>query len=680
MSPRPETPARHAARLRREIEKHNRLYYEKNRPLISDAEFDRLVKELEALESVHPELALADSPTRKVGGRPEAGFRTVQHPVPMLSIDNTYSEEEVRAFDERVRKNLNSGSVAYVVEPKIDGVSLSILFREGTLVYAATRGDGRAGDDVTANVRTIPSIPGKLKGRVPPELEVRGEVYLPHAKFEALNREKEKAGEEFFVNPRNAAAGSLKLLDASLTARRGLEFSAHSLGLVRPEGYFETHRATLNFFRTAGLPVGAQVSTCGSIDEVLALCREWATKKKELSYDIDGLVVKVDSLADQRRLGFTSKSPRWVIAYKFPAERKATKLLQIDVQVGRTGVLTPVAILEPVFLAGTTVSRATLHNEDQIKRLDLRIGDTVLVEKSGEIIPQIVSVLKEKRTGREKGFRFPRKCSACQSAVVREKKSSPSKDGQEETVAWRCENASCPAQIRERLLHFASRKAMDMEGLGEALVDQLVDQKRVHRVTDLYRLDRTLLADLERMGEKSADNLLRQIEASKSRGLARALFGLGIRHVGEQAARVLAAHFGSADGLLEAPPERIEAIPTLGPAVAKSLEDFFAIDENRKTIRELERLGVDLTEKRLERRTDSPFSGKTFVLTGTLSSMGRDEAGKQILERGGRVSSSVSRKTDALIAGEAAGSKLEDARRFNVRILSEEEFQRWLKQ
>lgn len=679
MSP-AETPARRAARLRKEIEKHNRLYYEKNRPVLSDADFDKLLKELEALEREHPELAKPDSPTRKVGGKPQpqSGFKTVRHPIPMLSIDNTYSEEEVREFDERVRRNLNAEEVAYVVEPKIDGVSLSVLYKNGALEYAATRGDGQSGDDVTANVRTIRSVPAKLAARKPPaEMEVRGEVFFTHAKFEAINRGKEKAGEEPFANPRNAAAGTLKLLDVSITAGRGLEFYAHSLGLVRPEGFFETHTAMLEFFEEAGLPVNVQ-NVCRGAEDVIRLCRRWAEKKKELPYDIDGLVVKVDSMADRRRLGFTSKSPRWAIAYKFPAERAQTKLLEIQVQVGRTGVLTPVAILEPVFLAGTTVSRATLHNENQIARLDLRIGDTVRIEKSGEIIPQVVEVVAGKRTGREKKFVFPKTCPVCGSKVVRKKKSAVTGDDELE-VAWRCDNASCEAQVKERLLHYSARKAVDIEGLGEAIVDQLVDKKLVRRVTDLYRLDRKTLVELERMGEKSADNLLGQIEASKKKGLARVLFGLGIEQVGEQAARVLAARFGSIGALLAAGEEEIRAIPTLGPAVAKSLEDFFAIEDNKKTVRELERLGVDLTEKKIEVRTDSPFSGKTFVLTGTLAVMGREEASKLILERGGKVSSSVSKKTDAVIAGEAAGSKLEDARRLGVQVLSEDEFQKWLK-
>jgi DNA ligase (NAD+) len=656
------------AGLRRQIERHNRLYYELNTPEISDHEYDRLFKELERLEKEYPQFASEKSPTRRVGGKPHAKFGSVTHLLPMLSIDNTYSKEEIAAFDERVRKGLKGEPHAYVLEPKIDGVSMSLLYEKGRLVRAATRGDGQTGDDVTVNVRTIREVPAALTGsrRLPARIEVRGEIFMPRKHFHAINREKEKAGGELFANPRNAAAGSLKLLDASVVASRGLRFIAHSVGACEGAS-FDTQADLHAFYKEAGLPVSPHNKLCRTLEEVFRLCDLWRDKKKELDYDIDGLVLKINSLEQQRHLGATNKSPRWVIAYKFPAEKAMTRLKEIGVQVGRTGVLTPVAHLEPVFLAGTTVSRATLHNEDEIRRLDLRLGDWVLIEKSGEIIPQVIEVLKAKRTGREKAFAMPKKCPACGSEVVRE----------EEEVARRCVNAGCVAQLKERLSHFASRKAMDIEGLGEKLVDQLVEKKLVADVADVYTLTRGTLARLERMGERSADNLYAQIETSKKRELSRLLFALGIRHVGVNAARSLAGHFGSIERLAAAGVEELTEVEDVGDVMSASILDFFRNRENRRILEKLARLGVQMKEPK-RAGVSAELAGKTFVLTGTLKGFTREEAGQRILDRGGRVASSVSKKTDAVIAGEAPGSKLDDAKRLGVKVLDEEGFKKLL--
>lgn len=654
--------------LRKELERHNHLYYEKNSPEISDAQYDRLLKRLEDLENQYPQYRSPDSPTNKVGGRPQKEFKTIIHKVPMMSIDNTYSKEELLAFDERVRKNLNTDHFEYVVELKIDGVSLSLFYEKGILKSAATRGDGKTGDDVTQNIRTIAQIPHELKSqtKVPREFEVRGEIYLPHKTFELLNRQKEKLGEELFANPRNAAAGSLKLLDSSLVADRRLLFFAHGIGVV-DEGYFEKQFDILKFFKEAQIPTNPNNKLCKDIHEVFKLCDYWQNHKAELGYDIDGLVVKVNKLAQQKFLGSTNKSPRWAISYKFPAEKAQTKLLDIIVQVGRTGVLTPVAILEPVFLAGSTVSRATLHNEDEIKRLDLKIGDQVLVEKSGEIIPQVIEVLVSKRTGKEKRFNFPSHCPVCNSSVIQEK----------DEVAKRCINLSCPAQIKARLLHFSARKAMDIEGLGDALVDQLVDKKILTDVADIYTLQKKELASLERMGDKSADNLLTQIQNSKTRGLARLIFALGIRHVGENAARILANHFGSMDRIACAKASEIQAIHTIGGAISESLIDFFSRQENLKIIQKLQSFGVTMKGQKNEDKGDA-LSNKTFVITGTLSDFSRQKATDEILARGGRVSGSVSRKTDFVVAGQSAGSKHDEAVRLGIKILNEDEFKKIL--
>ncbi len=644
--------------LRREIRRHNRLYYEKNEPKVSDAEFDRLMKELGTLEREHPEFASKKSPTQKVGGTPQKEFKTVQHFVPMLSIDNTYSKEELKSFDERVRKNLPGEAQEYVVEIKIDGVSLSLLYEKGKLTRAATRGDGQSGDDVTENIRTLKDIPVSLGGAgIPDLIEVRGEVFMPHRSFDA----------ELFANPRNAAAGSLKLLDASVVARRGLRFYAHGVGECRGRE-FQSETERLRFFKSTGLPVIPDVKLCQTLDQVFRLCDVWEEKRKSLGFDTDGLVLKVQSLSQQRRLGFTNKSPRWAIAYKFPAQKAKTRLEDILVQVGRTGVLTPVACLEPVLLAGTTVSRATLHNADEIERLDLRIGDHVLIEKSGEIIPQVVEVLARERKGGEKKFHMPKNCPACGSAVVRE--------GDE--VALRCLNLGCPAQLKARLIHFAARKAMDIEGLGDALAEQLVEKNKVGSFSDLYRLKKEVLADLERMGEKSADNLLAQIEKSKTHELSRFLFGLGIRHVGVNAAKILARKYGAVKKLKEASLEELQRIDGVGPVMAESVYDFFHNKENLRILAELEALGLHLREDQIQVESSEYFTGKTFVLTGSLKDFTREAAQAEIERRGGRAASSVSKKTEAVIAGTDAGSKLDKAKALGIQILTEEQFKKLL--
>ncbi len=655
-------------RLRRELERHNRLYYEKHKPEISDAEFDRRVKELEALERAHPEFASSESPTQKVGGAASPEFKAVAHEIPMLSIDNAYSEDEIRAFDERVRKLLLGEVPEYVLEPKIDGVSLSILYEDGVLSRAATRGDGRVGDDVTENVRTISCIPQRFSGsRFPAKLEVRGEVFLARKDFQRLNTEREEAGEDLFANPRNAAAGSLKLLDSKLAAQRRLSFIAHSLGACR-QGSFKKHSEVLDFFGRVGLPVSAHTRVYEELDTVFLACARWEKEREELDYETDGMVLKVNSMAQQKKLGATNKSPRWAIAFKFKAERKETRLLNIEVQVGRTGVLTPVAILEPVLLAGTEVSRATLHNADEIKRLDLRTGDRVLIEKSGEIIPQVIEVVKQKRSAGAKRFVFPKKCKECGSKVIRK----------ENEVAYRCINAACPAQLKAKLLHFASRKAMDIEGLGEAIVEQLVDKKLVQDFADIYHLKRFDLAELERMGEKSAENLYRQIEASKTRGLSRLVFALGIRHVGVNAARVLAEKFVSMEKFSAASREEIESTGGVGGIISESVVDFFRSKSNQKVLERLAESGIQMTHPK--RSGFSGFlAGQVFVVTGSLQDFSREEATQSLLNRGAKVSSSVSRKTTAVVCGDSPGSKLEEAKKLGVRVLNEDEFKELLK-
>jgi DNA ligase (NAD+) len=665
------TPDRKEYRkLLAEVRGHDRRYYEENRPQVSDAVYDALLRRLKAIETDHPEWADPESPTARLGDRPAgpaSGFTTAEHRAPMLSIDNTYSDDELREFDVRVQKGLKldpGTPVTYTVELKVDGVSLSLTYRNGALERALTRGDGSSGDDVTANVRAITDIPKKVRAVKgwPEIIEVRGEIYLSRERFLRINAEREEEGLPVFANPRNAAAGSLKLLESDAAAERGLRFLAHGVGFVS-DPFAASQRELRTAYQKAGFPLQPESRSAEGAEAVIRICQEWREKRHDLPYETDGMVVKVDSFEFQSRLGLTAKSPRYMIAYKFPAAQARTRLLDILVQVGRTGVLTPVAVLEPVELSGSTVARATLHNEDEIERLGLKIGDAVMIEKSGEIIPQIVSVLKEERKGREKKFTMPSECPVCGSAVRRE----------EGEVAVRCVNAACPAQLKARVLHFAGRKAMDIEGLGDALVDQLVEKGLVKELTDIYRLKTSDLEALERMGEKSADNLIRAIEASRGRGLERLLFALGIRHVGERSARELAVHYGSMEKLAQATEAELQQMDEVGPVVADSVRGFFAQASSRNLVRALADRGVAL-EAKTRRAEGGPLAGKTLVVTGSLEGYTRESIHETIRLHGGKTSESVSAKTAYLVAGADAGSKLEKAKKLGVRVLTEKEF------
>ena len=661
-----DSVGKRAERLRELIRHHEYRYYVENRPEISDFEFDKLMAELEGLEKEHPELVTSDSPTQRVGGEPVEGFEVAEHRVPMQSIDNTYSVDELKEFNERVQRLLPGERVEYVVEPKIDGVAVSLLYENGVLARGATRGDGQRGDNVTENLRTVREIPLKLRsaGPVPPVLEARGEIYLSKAEFERINNERRRKGETLFANPRNAAAGSLKLLDPRIAATRRLGLFSYGIGYV--EGLeLSMHDGALDLLEKLSIPVNPHRKKCFSVDEAIEYCRGFDERRGDLAYEIDGMVVKVNSFDQQRRLGSTAKSPRWAVAYKFAAERETTRLTSIDVQVGKTGTLTPVANLEPVSLAGTIVKRATLHNADEIKRKDIRVGDVVIVEKAGEIIPQVVEVRFEERTGDEKRFRMPRTCPVCGTTA--------SKDP--EGVYHRCHNISCPAQLKARIRHFASRDAMDVEGLGPAIIEQLVDQGVVTGVSDLYSLAEDDLAKLERMGETSARNLVKAIENSRDRDLYRLVYGLGILHVGVSAARALAGRFESLDALGASQAEELAEIEGIGPIVAQSVVDFFAAEHNRDTIERLRESGVNMRSLgERSREAEGPFAGRTFVLTGKLAGYTRDEASRLIERLGGRVVSSVSSKTDYVLVGDEPGSKLEKARRLNVRVIDESEF------
>ena len=651
--------------LRAEVERHSALYYVEARSEISDVEFDALLRDLQELEARYPALAAADSPTRRVGGAPLPGFETVEHGVPMLSIDNTYSAEDLREFDERVRKGLQGPEEcpAYVVELKLDGVAISLRYEEGILTRAATRGDGVRGDNVTENVRTIRALPLRLKGNPPVMLEVRGEVFMRRGELERLNRVREQDGDPPLANPRNATAGTLKLLDPKLVAQRRLDVSLYDVAPL-PGATLASHWDTLQDLERYGLPVNPHRKRCPSIEAVIEACDEWEHARATLEYEIDGMVVKVDSAEQRRRLGATSKSPRWVIAYKFPAQVARTKLLAITVQVGKSGALTPVAELEPVALAGTIVKRASLYNFEDLARKDLRVGDTVELQKAGEIIPQVIRFVPEDRAEQAVPFPIPASCPVCQAAVHKDP------DG----VFLRCLNPGCSAQLKERVGHFASRGAMDIEGLGPALVEQLVDRGLVKTVADLYGLDEPTLAQLERMADKSAANLVAALEASKSRPLSRLLNGLGIRHVGSHIAGVLASQYGYVERLMHATAEELEQTYEVGAAVAASLRNFFDAPENGALIEQLRASGLNLREETGEEGLPRPFEGKTFVVTGTLRNASRDEIHERIKRLGGRPATSVSAKTDYLVAGENAGSKLEKARKLDVAVLSEDEF------
>jgi DNA ligase (NAD+) len=661
----PLEAAARVATLRRELEEHNRRYYQEATPTISDQEYDRLYRELADMEAQFPELAQADSPTRRVGGAPLEEFAQIRHRAPMLSLDNTYSEAEVAAFFVRLEKLLPGQKIETVIEPKVDGVAISLLYEDGELQYAATRGDGTTGDDVTQNVRTIASVPQRLKGKnFPRVLEVRGEIYLPKAQFAALNEERTAAGESAFANPRNAAAGSLKQLDPAIVAQRGLGAIFYSTGVV--EGaQWKNHREALAALRQCGLSIHETTWTAATLDEVLAAIHELDTVRHGLVFETDGAVIKVDDFAQRDALGYTAKSPRWSMAYKYKPEQAQTRLRDITVQVGRTGVLTPVAELDPVFVSGSTVARATLHNEEEVARKDIRIGDLVVVEKAGEVIPAVVEVVKAERTGNERVFKMPELCPACHTPVVRDA-------GQ---VAVRCVNTGCPAQLKRRLEHFASRGAMDIEGLGEAMVELLVDNALTRDIADIYHLTLLQLASLPRMGAKSIANLLAGIETSKKRPLWRLIFGLGILHVGATSARALAVHFRLLDALMAATSDELQRIPDVGPIVGPAIAQHFENEGNRAIIERLRAAGLNFGE------ADEPpapaaggkFAGTTWVLTGTLSQP-REVFAEQILAQGGKVASAVSKKTTYVLAGEEAGSKLEKARKLGVRVLSEADF------
>ncbi|HEY8343500.1 MAG TPA: NAD-dependent DNA ligase LigA, partial [Calditerricola sp.] len=648
---------------RRQIEEHNYWYYVKDDPKISDAEYDALMRELIELEAAFPDLVTPDSPSQRVGGAPLDAFEKVTHAVPMLSLDNAFDEGDLREFDRRVRSLLGSEAVQYVVEPKIDGLAVTLRYEDGLFVRGATRGDGTTGENITQNLKTIRSLPLRL--RRPLTLEVRGEAFMPKAAFERLNREREARGEPLFANPRNAAAGSLRQLDPKVAAERTLDLFVYGLAQIEGEAV-ATHWEALNLLEELGFKVNPERRRFDTIDEVIAHCAVWNARRHDLPYVIDGLVIKVDRFDQQERLGATAKSPRWAIAYKFPAEEAVTVLEDIEVSVGRTGVVTPTAILRPVQLAGTTVKRASLHNEDIIREKGIRLGDHVVVRKAGDIIPEVVAVLAERRTGSERPFSMPTHCPACGSALVRF----------EGEVALRCVNPSCPAQIVEGLIHFASRDAMNIEGLGERVCQQLFDHGLVRNVADLYFLDRDELHRLERMGPKSADNLLAAIERSKANSLERLVYGLGIRFIGAKAAKTLAQHFGTLDRLMAATSDELLTVPEIGPKMADSVVTYFARPEVRAVIDRLKAAGVNTVYKgpSPSAQAASPFAGKTVVLTGTLASMARKEAQERIEALGGKVASSVSKKTDLVIAGENAGSKLAKARELGIPVIDEAEF------
>ncbi|MFA6449365.1 MAG: NAD-dependent DNA ligase LigA [bacterium] len=659
----PVDPKQEVIALRREIEEHNRRYYIDAAPTISDFDYDRLFSRLKELEAAHPELATPDSPTQKVGGAPIDGFRQVVHEAPMLSLDNSYNIEDLSEFDQRVRKALPANEqIDYIAELKIDGVSVSIIYRGGTLLRAATRGDGRKGDDITENVKTIRSFPLRLNGVFEPgdELEVRGEAYMSRPDFDKMNEERAAAGEQLFANPRNATAGSLKLLDPAAAAQRPLSIFLY--WLRRREGLMpRTHFDCLEQIRSFGLPVEPHFKRLASLDALVAHIGDWDSKRSELDYETDGMVIKVDSLVQQRSIGATSHHPRFAIAFKYPPEQKPTTVASIEIQVGRTGKLTPVANLEPIQLSGTIVKRATLHNEDEIRRLDIRVGDTVLVRKAGEIIPQIISVLKEKRAGEEPPFVFPENCPVCGAAAVRA----------EGEVDSRCPNAFCDAQLRERLAHFCSRQALDIENLGPSLINQLVDNGLVHDFGDLYSLTKEQFAALDRMADKSAENAVAGLERSKKAPLGRLIFALGIRHVGQRTGQLLADAFGSLDALADATEEQLTGVTDVGPTVAASILEFFAQESVKAVVEKLRAAGLNMKQE-MRAAGPRPLDGLTFVITGSLSRP-RDEIKRDIETAGGRVSSGVSKKTSYLVCGEDPGSKRDNAEKLGVAIIGESE-------
>jgi DNA ligase (NAD+) len=683
-----EARARHAE-LADEIRRHDYAYYVAAKPVLSDREYDQLYRELVDLEKSFPDLMTSDSPTQRVGGEPVKEFKPVQHLAPMMSLDNTYSQEEVRAFVARVQRLLPGEILEWTVEPKMDGIAINLRYESGVLGVGATRGDGGTGDDITTNLKTIRSIPRVLKAsraaenftakvELPSVMEVRGEVYMTKAGFAKLNEDRKAAGEETFANPRNATAGTLKQLDPAIVAKRPLDMVVYGVGFIEGKSLHRLadHDAVLDWLKSLGFKTPERRKHCRSIEELLAAIEELDKVRREFAYETDGAVIKLNAFALREKVGFTSKAPRWAIAYKYAAEQAETKLKGITIQVGRTGALTPVAELEPIFLAGSTISRATLHNEDEVRRKDIRIGDTVTIEKAGEVIPAVVGVVLTKRLGHEEVFQFPKECPECRTRVVR----AANQDSGEQGVVWRCPNPECPAQVRGRLEHWCARGAMDIEGGGEVLIGQLVGKGLVRDIADLYSLTLNQVAELERMGEKSARNFMEGIEASKTRDLWRMLFGLGILHVGAGVAKALGRHFSSLDEISRSNFEALSEIDDVGSVIARSVTDWFAQDQNGKLIERLRAAGLNFQSSlHKPAAANLPLSGKTFVLTGTLPSLTREAAAARIENLGGKVSGSVSKKTDFVVAGSDAGSKLEKAQKLGVKILDEAEFLRLAK-
>ena len=655
-------------KLCKEIEYHNYRYYVLDDPVITDAAFDLLMNELQALEAEHPELVTPESPTQRVGAKPLQEFPEVRHAIPMLSLANAFSAEEMESFDRRVREKLSIDVIEYAAETKLDGLAISLLYENGRLMLGATRGDGTTGEDVTLNVRTIHAIPLRLLGAHPPRLEVRGEVYMSKAGFHALNKAQEKSDGKQFANPRNAAAGSLRQLDPAVTAKRPLQFFAYGIGEYAGVKMPGQHYGILQQLQEYGLPVPPETRLVRGLGGCFDYYETIAKKREKLPYEIDGVVFKVNAIDLQEKMGFVSRAPRWAIAYKFPPQEMSTRITDIEVQVGRTGAVTPVARLEPVVVGGVTVTNATLHNEDEIKRKDIRVGDTVIIRRAGDVIPEVVRVMPEHRPRHAPVFHMPGKCPVCHSEVIRV---------EGEAIARCTAGLFCPAQRIQSILHFASRRAMDIEGLGAKLVEQLVGRGLINSVADLYTLSVSELSALERMGDKSAENVIAALEKSKQTTLPRFIYALGIREVGEATALALARHFGALDPIMDATAEILEQVPDVGPVVARHITGFFAEAHNRKVIARLQKAGI--TWPAITSTGTSPLAGKTFVLTGTLESMTRDEAKERLQSLGARVSGSVSAKTDYVVAGADPGSKLDKARDYNVTVMEENEFLKLVK-
>lgn len=651
-------------KLKKEIRRHDHLYYVLDKPSISDREYDLLMRKLEVIEKDNPDLITPDSPTQRVGGRPLEKFAEVTHKIPLLSLDNALNVDELGEFDERMRKALQeTGDIEYVCELKIDGLAVSLIYEKGLFVKGSTRGDGLHGEDITENLRTIKAIPLRLDENA--SIEVRGEVYLPLKEFYKLNEEREKDGEPLFANPRNAAAGSLRQLDPGITATRPLSMFCYGAVLGKSQILNpKSQKDIIEILKDLGFKMNPNVRVCRGLKAVTDFCEEFEEKRDKLDYEIDGIVVKVNDLAAQKKLGATMKSPRWAIAYKFPPQQKETVIESISVQVGRTGTLTPVAHLKPVRLGGVIVKNSTLHNEDEITRKDIRIGDHVIVQRAGDVIPQVVKVLREKRDESAKTFHMPKHCPVCRGDVYRE----------EGEAAIRCINSSCPAKLKESVRHFASRQAMDIEGMGEALADELVESGLVKDLSGIYYLDKSGILKLERKADKSADNILAAIEASKTRGLDRVMFALGIPNVGRRAAELLAESFGDIDAIMKASDDSLMAIEGIGPKIAASVTAYLKDKPNRHLIERLRKAGVSLSSKKLEVRSKGKLAGKTFVFTGTLAGMSREEAEAKVKALGGKATSSVSKKTDYVVAGAEPGSKYDKAEKLGVKILSEQRF------